>query len=65
MTVYEDMADMIRVGAYRPGTNPEVDNAMALYPRLEAFLAQRKDEKAGLSEGYEALAAILGGNGSA
>jgi flagellum-specific ATP synthase len=62
MTIFEDMADLIRLGAYRPGTNPEVDNAMALNPPLEAFLAQKKDEKVGLSESYEALSAILGGD---
>ncbi len=62
MTVYEDMADLIRLGAYKAGTNPEVDNAIALNQPLEAFLAQKKDEAVGLSEGYEALAAILGGN---
>ncbi len=61
MTVYEDMADMIRIGAYKPGTTPEVDKAMELYPRLESFLAQKKDETADLHEGYDALAAILGG----
>ena len=62
MTVYEDMADLIRLGAYKTGTNPEVDNAIALNQPLEAFLAQKKDEAAGLSQGYDALAAILGGN---
>jgi flagellum-specific ATP synthase len=65
MTIYEDMADLIRIGAYRPGTNPEVDGAMELYPRLEAFLAQKKDESADLGQGYEALAAILGAKGRA
>ena len=29
MTVYEDMAELIRLGAYKAGTNPEVDNAMS------------------------------------
>jgi flagellum-specific ATP synthase len=61
MTVYEDMADLIRLGAYKTGTNPEVDNAITLNPLLEAFLAQKKDEPAGLGEGYDALSAILGG----
>jgi flagellum-specific ATP synthase len=61
MTVFEDMADLIRLGAYRAGTNPEVDKAVSLQPQLEAFLAQKKDEKAGLGEGYEALSTILGG----
>jgi flagellum-specific ATP synthase len=65
MALYEDMGDLVRIGAYKPGTNPEVDDAIALNPRLEAFLTQKKDEQTGLSAGYEALAAILGGNGRA
>jgi flagellum-specific ATP synthase len=60
LTIYEDMAELIRLGAYKAGTNPEVDGAMKLYPRLEAFLAQKKDEQATLSEGYAALTDILG-----
>ena len=60
LTIYEDMAELIRLGAYRPGTNPEVDNAMRLYPQLEAFLAQSKNEQASLSQGYDALSAIMG-----
>jgi flagellum-specific ATP synthase len=60
LTVYEDMAELIRLGAYKAGTNPEVDNAVRLYPALEAFLSQEKTERATLSQGYEALSAILG-----
>jgi flagellum-specific ATP synthase len=59
MTVYEDMADLIRLGAYKTGTNPEVDHAMRLQPKLEAFLAQAKDEYTDLATGYESLSAIL------
>jgi flagellum-specific ATP synthase len=66
LTIYEDMAELIRLGAYRAGTNPEVDEAMRLYPALEAFLAQSKTERAALSECYDALSAILdGAQGSA
>ena len=64
MTIYEDMAELIRLGAYKTGTNPEVDNAVTLHPQLEAFLAQKKDEQAGLSESYAALSDILGGAGN-
>jgi len=59
MTVYEDMADLIRVGAYKAGTNPEVDHAVKLHPQLEAFLAQRKDEVTDLATGYQSLSAII------
>jgi len=66
MTIYEDMAELIRLGAYKAGTNPEVDDAVRLYPALEAFLAQSKTERAALSECYDALSAILdGAEGSA
>jgi flagellum-specific ATP synthase len=60
LTIFDDMAELIRLGAYKAGTNPEVDSAVKLNPQLEAFLAQRKDEKATLSEGYAALTDILG-----
>jgi len=61
MTIYEDMAELIRLGAYKAGTNPEVDEAVRLYPQLEAFLGQTKSERASMADGYDALAAILGG----
>jgi flagellum-specific ATP synthase len=61
LTIYEDMAELIRLGAYKSGTNPEVDNAIRLYPALEAFLGQTKTERAELSQGYDALSAILDG----
>ena len=60
LSTYEDMAEMIRLGAYRKGTSPEVDQAIQYYPALENFLRQRKDEKTTLDEGYDQLAAALG-----
>jgi flagellum-specific ATP synthase len=59
ISAYEDMAELIRLGAYRAGTNPDVDRAIRLYPHLEAFLAQRKDERAKLESGYVTLSKIL------
>jgi flagellum-specific ATP synthase len=55
LSVYEDMAELIRLGAYKLGTNDEVDKAINLYPQLEAFLAQRKDECTTLTAGYADL----------
>lgn len=60
MATYEDMAELIRLGAYKPGTNEEVDEAIRLHPDLEAFLTQRKDECTPLTEGYHLLHKILG-----
>ena len=57
---YDDMADMIRLGAYKAGSDPLVDEAIRLHPALEALLAQDKDESATLEDGYAQLAAIVG-----
>ncbi len=44
LSVAAEMADLVRLGAYRAGTDPVVDEALRLAPRIEGFLAQRKDE---------------------
>ena len=59
LSTYEDMAELIRLGAYRPGTNPDVDVAIHYYSALEGFLSQRKTEKTDLASGYKMLAEIL------
>ncbi len=61
ISVYEDMAEMIRLGAYRMGSDPSVDEAIARYPHLEAFLAQDKNEITSLDQGYAILSHILKG----
>ena len=60
LATYEDMAELIRIGAYKPGSDPEIDEAIRYYPHIEAFLAQDRAERSTLDEGYGGLAAILG-----
>jgi flagellum-specific ATP synthase len=59
MATYADMEELIRLGAYRAGSSPEVDEAIRLHPPLEAFLAQGKEEATSLREGYQRLEQIL------
>src|SRR6187399_90747 len=61
MATYSDMEELIRLGAYRPGSSPEVDEAIALHKPLEAFLAQLKEESTPMAEGYQRLEQILRG----
>lgn len=61
LATYADMEELIRLGAYRAGSSPEVDEAVALMPDLTAFLGQGKEEATSISEGYDRLAAIVGG----
>jgi flagellum-specific ATP synthase len=59
MATYADMEELIRLGAYRAGSSPEVDEAIRLHDPLEAFLRQAKEEKSSLDDGYRRLAQIL------
>lgn len=59
LSLYEDMAELIRLGAYRAGSDGELDQAIRLYPAIEAFMKQSKDEKAALGAGFSSLAQIL------
>jgi flagellum-specific ATP synthase len=63
IAVYEDMADLIRLGAYKAGSSAEVDAAVQIYPQLDEFLSQNKNDRVTLVEGYAALDRITGGMG--
>src|SRR5580692_1430585 len=59
MATYTDMEELIRLGAYRAGTSPEVDEAIRLHKPLEDFLSQGKEEATSLADGYRRLDEIL------
>lgn len=59
LAAYENMAELIRLGAYRKGSDPMVDEAIEIYPRLEKFLSQNRNEQADMASGYEQLETIL------
>ena len=59
LATYEDMAEMIRIGAYQKGSNLEVDMAIGFYPQLESFLAQNPDDRTSMADSYKLLAQIL------
>ena len=56
---YEDMAEMIRLGAYRVGSDAKTDEAIKYYPALEGFLSQDRNDRSDLASGYAQLAAIF------
>lgn len=59
ISAYEDMAELIRLGAYIEGSNEKVDEAIFYYDKIEAFLSQKKKEKVDFATGYKQLADIL------
>jgi flagellum-specific ATP synthase len=59
LSAYANMEELIRIGAYRTGSDPVIDRAIRLNPALEAFLAQDKDEASSLASAFERLRDIL------
>ena len=56
ISTYEDMAELIRLGAYRQGSDPRVDEAIHYFASIEEFLMQGKDEATDLESCYAQLA---------
>jgi flagellum-specific ATP synthase len=60
MAAYANMEELIRIGAYRAGSDPLIDRAIELNPALEEFLRQDADEATSLDDSFARLADILG-----
>ncbi len=59
LALHADMADMVRLGAYKAGSDPMVDEAVALAPRIEAVLRQGRGECSSIADSFAALAAAV------
>ena len=57
---YQRSRDLISVGAYVRGTDPVLDEAIALYPRLEAFLQQDMKQREPYGSSCDQLKSLLG-----
>ncbi len=55
LALHAEMADLVRLGAYRAGTDPAVDEAVALAPRIEAMLRQKRSERSGMAKSFDRL----------
>ena len=56
---YQRNRDLISVGAYAAGSDRMLDEAIRLYPALEAFLQQRMSERADVEHSVEGLKSLL------
>lgn len=55
LAVWSEIEDLVSIGAYAAGTNPEYDVTIRMRPAVEAFLRQSIDEEAGFAASREAL----------
>jgi flagellum-specific ATP synthase len=57
-SLYRQHRDLISVGAYQPGSDAKVDEAVAMYPRLTEFLQQDIKQAVSLASSIEELEAL-------
>jgi len=61
ISVYEENNELIQIGAYKHGTNPEIDRAISFYPKIQSFLKQDIMEYRTQNESIEMMKALLNG----
>ncbi|WP_342251262.1 flagellar protein export ATPase FliI [Sphingomonas sp. OTU376] len=59
LSTYTDMEEMVRLGAYKAGSSPEVDRAVALAPEIEKMLNQGKNDQGNADAAFAALGEIV------
>ena len=59
-TLYQQNQDLIQVGAYVAGSNPDLDQAIRLRPDMESLLQQVSGESVCLSDSQQQLLQIIG-----
>jgi flagellum-specific ATP synthase len=59
LSLHHASRDLIEVGAYRAGVNPELDQAVRWMPRLESFLAQPPGVATPRKQAMQQLRAVL------
>jgi FliI/YscN family ATPase len=55
LAIYEEHRDLVTLGAYQAGCDPQVDDAIACYPAIERLIRQPRDEQADWSHGVSEL----------
>lgn len=59
-SAYQQNHDLISIGAYQVGSNPEVDEAIEYYPDIKRFLQQNFDEEVSFDNSLQGLMMLLG-----
>lgn len=59
LATYRDAEDLINIGAYVAGSNPQIDRARALYPAIKDFLLQQPHERHAFEETVARLRTIF------
>ncbi|SHO55705.1 flagellar protein export ATPase FliI [Vibrio quintilis] len=61
---YLQVKELLPLGGYQPGQDPELDQAVAMYPGLKAYLQQSADETISYNDSLTELAHLFQDNGT-
>lgn len=59
LAAYEDIEDLVSIGAYKPGSKPSADRALERIDAINGFLRQRKDEAATMADAVAELQRLV------
>jgi flagellum-specific ATP synthase len=60
LATYEENRDLILMGAYRQGADPQIDAALAYHPAILDYIRQESDSAVGLDEATAELVGVFG-----
>ena len=60
LAAFKRVEDMINIGAYAHGSNPEIDKAIESVPKINQFLRQDIAESCSVDQSYAALEELAG-----
>jgi flagellum-specific ATP synthase len=60
LATYEENRDLVLMGAYRGGVDPEIDAAIAYHPAVMEYIRQDSDTKISLEESVAELIGVFG-----
>ena len=58
LAVYARSEDLVRIGAYKPGSEPDLDRALRALEAMRLFMTQDAQERTGLPESLRRLAGL-------
>jgi flagellum-specific ATP synthase len=59
LAAHRDVKELVEIGAYAAGSNPDADRAIALLPRIDGFLRQRVGEPTSAADAWQQMHALL------
>ncbi len=61
LSTYYRYEDMVTIGAYKTGSNPKLDYALAMLERVRSYLRQGMNEVVDMADSIQGLYALFGG----